>query len=241
MNCDFRSCGGSKKEVNLPNIVKKYIKVKVGVDVGDQRLRDRRAYADHIKLYGWNRKWGMHAIQQIRHQAFLCWAGIHNFQTGNKQECKRWYPGRSIPGNGSVNWAFNVGLIKQIIAHIITFKQATDKRQSHTKMSTEDTLPQHTIVKRVENGKSFRNMRCAVCLHKNRNRKKSNKGTVRRSGMWCPHPHCQVHVCPDHQEEVHNYYNNGVILKQYHNEKRVQHTSEHSGNKKPKKRRKTGT
>ena len=175
MDRDCRLRGGSKKRVDLPNIVKKYTKCKVGVDVGDQRLRDRRAYADHIKSYGWNRKWGMHAIQQIRHQSFLCWADIHNFQTGNKHECKRWDPGRSIPGKGSINWAFNVGLIKQIIAHIITCRQSTEARRSHTKMTTKDTTPHHTIVKRVEQGKSFCNMRCAVCLHKNRHRRKSDR------------------------------------------------------------------
>ena len=141
MNRDSRLRSGSKKEVDLPNIIKKYTKGKVGVDVGDQRLQERRTYADNIKLYGWNRKWGMHGIQQIRHQAFLYWADIHKFQTGNKLQCKKWVPGRLIPGNGTVNWEFNVGLIKQIISHITTCKQAVKTQQSHphTKSWTENT------------------------------------------------------------------------------------------------------
>ena len=39
MDRDSRSRGGSKKRVDLPNIINKYNKCKVGVDVGDQRLQ----------------------------------------------------------------------------------------------------------------------------------------------------------------------------------------------------------
>ena len=82
-------------------------------------------------------------------------------------------------------------------------------------------------------------MRCAVCLHINFH--SINLECTRYipwSPLWCPHPHCQAHVCKDHQIEVHDYYKDGVILKEYHNKKRVQHTSEHSGRKEKKEKQK---
>ena len=78
-----------KQDVNLPLIVKEYSFGKVGVDVGDQQLRNKTSYADNIRNKGWSRKWGMHAIQQIRHNAFLCWKDIHGFKTGKEDDCNK--------------------------------------------------------------------------------------------------------------------------------------------------------
>ena len=85
--------------------------------VGDQGLRDRRAFVDHIKSHGWNRKWGMHAIQQKRHQGYLCWADLHELETSFEEECKK-YTGKNIPsGNGRTKWSYYLGLIKLILKY----------------------------------------------------------------------------------------------------------------------------
>ena len=49
--------------VSLPTVVKEYSYKKVGVDVGDQQLRNKASYADNMCNKGWSIKWGMHAIQ----------------------------------------------------------------------------------------------------------------------------------------------------------------------------------
>ena len=67
-------------------MVKNYSNFKVGVDVGDQGLRDRHAFADHIKSHGWNRKWGIHAIQQKIHQGCLCWDDLHELESGFEEK-----------------------------------------------------------------------------------------------------------------------------------------------------------
>ena len=89
INSARRSCGVTKDVVQMPNMVKNYRNLKVGVDVGDQGLRDRRAFADHIRSCGWNRKWGIHAIQQKHHQGYLCWADLHELETGWKEHSIR--------------------------------------------------------------------------------------------------------------------------------------------------------
>ena len=86
MNTARRLRGGAKEVVELPKMVKNYSNFKVGVDVGDQGLRDRRAFADHIKSHGWNRKLGIHVIQQKRHQGYLCWADLHKLENGFEEE-----------------------------------------------------------------------------------------------------------------------------------------------------------
>ena len=72
-----RTRNGSRKEVDIPAMVKSYSYKKVGVDVGDQKLRSKLAYADTIRCKGWNRKWGMYAVQQIRHNAYLSWLDVN--------------------------------------------------------------------------------------------------------------------------------------------------------------------
>ena len=49
-----RTRKGRKQIVQLPLMVKDYSNGKVGVDVGDQKLRDKRNFADKIRSYGWN-------------------------------------------------------------------------------------------------------------------------------------------------------------------------------------------
>ena len=53
-----------------------------------------------------------------------------------------------------------------------------------------------------------------------------------RSQHWCPHPHCQVHVCPDHRQMVHGFYGKGIILKTYSRDKRVEYTQNNPGKEK---------
>jgi len=65
-----RTRNKSRKTVDLPTIVKEYSFWKVGVDVGNQKLRTKVSYADFIRSKGWSRKWGIHAIQQCRHNAY---------------------------------------------------------------------------------------------------------------------------------------------------------------------------
>ena len=154
--------GGSKKVVEIPAVVKHYSNRKVGVDVGDHQLRDKWAFADTIKSLGWSQKWAMHRVQQIRHRAFLCLVDLHKLTDGSEYECKKWASNGT--GNGKVNWVFNIGLIKSMLAHISSFTLANKisrNWQGGAGDGDNDTL-EHTIVDR---GRKYKNMRCAVCIH----------------------------------------------------------------------------
>ena len=85
-----RTWSGLKTEFPIPKMVNNYSFKKVGVDVGDQQLRSKLSYADDIRSYAWSRKWGMHAIQQIRHNDFKCWVNLHEIKTGCEPECTMW-------------------------------------------------------------------------------------------------------------------------------------------------------
>ena len=61
-----RTRSGARNVVDFPSVVKEYSFKKVGVDVGDQQLRNKVSYADNIKSMGWSRKWGMHGIQRMQ-------------------------------------------------------------------------------------------------------------------------------------------------------------------------------
>ena len=49
-----RKRSGQGSIVTLPKMVKGYSNGKIGVDVGDQQLRDKRSFADQIRSHGWN-------------------------------------------------------------------------------------------------------------------------------------------------------------------------------------------
>ena len=221
-----RSRGGSKKVVEIPAIVKHYSNGKVGVDVGDQRLWDKRAFADTIKSSGWLRKWAMHGIQQIRHQAFLCWADLHKLKDGSEVQCKQW--ASNGIGNGKVNWAFNIGLIKGMLAHISSFTRANEIARNR-RGTIGDELLEHTIVNR---GRKYKNVRCAVCTHERRIGLRGGRKGATCSQFWCPHPDCRAHVCEAHRNSVHEYAKMGIILAHYHKEKRIEYTAKNPGKQK---------
>jgi len=101
-----RTRKGKKESVEVPNMVKHYSNKKIGVDVGDQGLRDRRSFADHIKCYGWNRKWGMHGIQQKRQNAEVCWEDLNDIRDGFEDICNEYTGGKRPSGMGRIKWAF---------------------------------------------------------------------------------------------------------------------------------------
>ena len=45
----MRTCNGKRQDVRIPKIVKIYSNGKIGVDIGDQKLRDKISYADKIR------------------------------------------------------------------------------------------------------------------------------------------------------------------------------------------------
>ena len=59
----IRTRNGRRQEVRILKMVKIYSNGKIGVDVGDQKLRDKRSFADKIHSHGWNCKWGMYGVQ----------------------------------------------------------------------------------------------------------------------------------------------------------------------------------
>ena len=60
--------GGNKKWIPL---IEKNSEEKVGVNCGDQRMKDKPAFADQIKYGGCSLKGVVHQIQQSCHQGFL--------------------------------------------------------------------------------------------------------------------------------------------------------------------------
>ena len=221
-----RTRNGSRSVVDIPTIVKEYSFKKVGVDVGDQQLRNKVSYADQIRSKGWSRKWGMHAVQQCRHNAFLCWKDIHGFKTGSEEKCKMWSDDGS--GSSKILWAFQIGLIKGLLAYIRQFKRAKGNRSKRKYVLEDVNVEEHTIVNR---GSQWINMSCAVCLYdkkiakstKAKNSRVQLSYKVGRTPMWCPQ--CRAHACRTHRADVHLLTKQGVELFKYHNEKRVIHTS----------------
>ena len=216
--------------VQIPTIVKEYSYKKVGVDVGDQQLRNKVSYADNIRCKGWPRKWGMHGIQQCRHNAFLCWKDIHGFKTGKEENCAKW----SDKGTGSskILWAYQIGVIKGLLARVRQFRRSIATR-SRTKYQIPDDIEiEHTIINR---GLEFKNVRCAVCSFLAQEDKKS-LGTrqtpdrkIGRTAMWCPHPSCRAHACKEHRKDVHKLSLEGVNLTKFHNESRITYTQKNPG------------
>ena len=161
----------------------------------------------------------MHAIQQIRHNAFKCWVNLHEIETGCEPACTMW--SEDGVAGGKIAWAFQIGLVKGLLAHIRQYKRARSDRDKR-KFGDEVITNTHTIINR---GDMYRNMRCAVCLHlESQAPRAKEKMKVRRSKYWCPHPSCRAHACTDHRIEIHNYAAEGVILENYHNCVRVDNT-----------------
>ena len=226
--------------VHIPKMVKDYSFKKVGVDVGDQKLRSQLSYGDTIRSKGWSRKWGMHGVQQIRHNSFMCWSDIHDLKDGTEETAVKW----SVDGcgGGKLQWAFQIGLIKGLLAHIRQFKRAheltVDNNRKQRFDEEEDLKKVHTIVNR---GEAYKNVTCAVCLHlkktettrPTRNSRNPNF-KLQKSKYWCPHEDCRAHACPDHRGDIHIYASNGINLSSYHNMQRIEFTRNHPGrHKKP--------
>ena len=168
----------------------------------------------------------MHGIQQIRHNAFMCWADINEIETGDEDAAVFWSD--DGVGGGKAEWAFQIGLIKGLLLRIRQYKRAK-KTVAKRKVKQDDVEcePVHTIVNR---GKRYCNIRCAVCMHLKKMAPKTRGGlVVRRSRYWCPHPSCRCHVCEDHRMEVHSYAEEGISLANYHKMKRVEHSIANPG------------
>ena len=224
----YRTRAGKREVVDIPKIVKEYSFKKVGVDVGDQKLRSKLGYADVIRCKGWNRKWAMHGIQQIRHNAFMCWADINEIKTGDEDAAVFW--SEDGTGNGKAQWAFQVGLIKGLLARIRQYKRAKRSASKDRFAGRDECEEVHTIVNR---GARYSNIRCAVCMHLKKMAPRTRGGmVVRRSRYWCPHPNCRCHVCEDHRMEVHSYADEGISLASYHKMKRVEYSIAHPGKQK---------
>ena len=71
--------------------------------------------------------------------------------------------------------------------------------------------------------------KCVVEIQETMGEKKKKD---HRTQFWCPHPHCQVHVCRDHRQAVHGFYDQNIILKGNSRESRVEFTRDNPGAKK---------
>ena len=217
-----RTRSGKREVVQIPKMVKDYSFKKVGVDVGDQKLRSQLSYADSIRSMAWSRKWGMYGIQQIRHNSCMCWIDIHELKDRTEPQCTKW----SLDGcgGGKIQWAYQIGLTKGLLARIRQFKHVYDMtgRNKERFYSEEDLTNQHTIVDR---GDEYRNVSCAVCLDLKKT-KKSNNIKPCPTKFWCPHTNCRAHACKDHRADIHIYTANGNKLSKYHNLQRVEFTLE---------------
>jgi hypothetical protein len=220
-----------KVMVDLQASIVEYSNKKVGVDVGDQLLRSRTSWADTIKSSGWQRKWGMHAVQQVHANARLCW----QHSSMNPRPDQYLLQNQQKVYNGKLNWAFQIGCMKGMLEEIGKGAQVAGKRPV-----VAAVVEQHTIVKR---GKQWSGMSCAVCIHLDREKRKLDRPGAKRkynrpkkSIMWCPHPHCLAHACTEHRGSVHDYFAKGVELALYHREARVE-SSVANPSKRPRKRK----
>ena len=59
-------------------------------------------------------------------------------------------------------WAFQIGLIKGLLARIRQFKRAANDRERNRFVAEDLNQINHTIVNR---GEDYKNVSCAVCLH----------------------------------------------------------------------------
>ena len=117
-----------QKEINChyPKDGKILFKKKGGVDTGDQQLRAKTSFVDNIRCHGWNRKWGMHGVLQVRLNSKMCWKDLNDIITGNEPSCKKWV-GAKI-GGGKIDYCFQLGLIKGLIKKIQQYKNAHPRR-----------------------------------------------------------------------------------------------------------------
>jgi len=154
-----------KVMVDLQASIVEYSNKKVGVDVGDQLLRSRTSWADTIKSSGWQRKWGMHAVQQVHANARLCW----QHSSMNPRPDQYLLQNQQKVYNGKLNWAFQIGCMKGMLEEIGKGAQVAGRRPV-----VAAVVEQHTIVNR---GKQYKGMCCAVCIHLRRIKKKA--GSIR--------------------------------------------------------------
>ena len=135
------------------------------------------------------------------------WVDIHELKDRTEPQCTKW----SLDGcgGGKIQWAYQIGLIKGLLAHIRQFKRVHDTtgRNKARFESEEDMANQHTI---VDKGDEYRNIRCAVCLHLKK-RKRINNIKPCRTKFWCPHANFRAHACKDHRADIHIYTANGNI------------------------------
>lgn len=115
----------------------------MGIDVGDQQLRNKVSHTDQICSTGWSRKWSVHGMQQFCHNAHVCWKDIHGFKTGNEERCKMW----SDEGQSSskILWAFQIGLMKGLLPCIKQCKHA-NKRLNSTVLDNAPAVLEHAHV-----------------------------------------------------------------------------------------------
>jgi len=201
--------------------------------VGNQQLRNKVSYANNIRSKGWSNKWGIHAIQQCRHNAYLCWRDMHSFNTGREEGCTKW--SEQGAGSSKIIWAFQVGLIKDLLAHARQYKHSINTRSKSKFESTDDVEVEHKIVNR---GDKFKNIRCAVCSCVSQEEKKSKgiqnkpERNIGRASMWCPHIHCRAHASKTHRKEVHRLTASGENLSKCHKISRIFYTQKHPGKQK---------
>ena len=177
----------------------------------------------------------MYRVQQIRHNSFICWSDMHDLKDGTEEAAVKW----SVDGcgGGKLQWVFQIGLIKGLLAHICQLKHAheltVDSNRKQMFDKEEELKKVHTILNR---GEEYKNVTCAVCLHLKKTdttrttRDSSNpKFKLRKSKYWCPHDNCRVHACSDHRSDIHIYASNGINLSLYHNMQRIEFTRIHPG------------
>ena len=216
----MRTRNGRRQEVKIPKMVKMHSNGKIGVDAGDQKLRDKRSFADNMRSHGWNRKWSMHGIQQVRLNSFLAWEELNKVKDGSERACQKW--GNFGIGHGKSNWYFNIGLIKGILTHVRQLQHGVPRRSS---ARIEDEMHIHTIISR---GDEYENVRCAVCLYDKNEMKRCGQDTsnfkVKRTKFWCPHPDCRAHACRKHRVRAHSFGDSGIKISHFHNIARVERT-----------------
>ena len=158
----------------------------------------------------------MHAVQTARSNSFKCRRDSNDMQDGKEEKCAKFSSDGTRKGN--IEWSHHAGLMQGLLNYVKQHKQHNPVKID--RIAPEDQ--QHAIANRRE---EHRNTRHVVCLHERKmmNEDSRSNHKVRQSQHWCPHVHCRAHACAQHRLVVHDYFEQGVILRKYHNEQRIEH------------------
>ena len=169
-------------------------------------MENREPSSEGIRSHRWSLKWVMHAMQTIRSNSFKCWRELNNIKDGKEDQCTKWSTDGTRKGN--IEWSHHVGLTQGLITYIKQHRQCNPVMRNDT--PSEDKY--HIIANR---GDEHRNVRCVVCLHEKKIMHRSSRANykVRRSRCWCPHAQCRAHACPHYRLVVHDYFQQGILLR----------------------------